>query len=174
MTLPTGTTEHRAAAAGQAPIDVAIVIVSDSRTIDTDESGPLAQRLFEAASHRVVDRTLLPNVEVTVRAYVESLLARADVSVVLLSGGTGLGRKDCTVEAVRPLVEKELPGFGEIFRMISYQEQIGTAAILTRAFAGTVNGKLIVSLPGAKAAVELALTKVLLPEIQHLMHELRR
>jgi molybdopterin adenylyltransferase len=174
MTLPTGTTEHRAAAAAKAPINVAIVIVSDSRTVDTDESGPLAQRLIEAASHHVVDRILLPNVEAEVRAYVETLLARDDVNVVLLSGGTGLGRKDRTVEAVRPLVEKELPGFGEIFRMISYQEQIGTAAILTRAFAGAVNGKLIVSLPGSKAAVDLALTKVLLPELKHLMHELTR
>jgi molybdopterin adenylyltransferase len=174
MTLPTGTTEHRAAAASQAPINVAIVIVSDSRTVDTDESGPLAQRLFEAASHTVVDRTLLPNDEPRVRAYVETLLTRDDVHVVLLSGGTGLGRKDRTVEAVRPLIEKELPGFGEIFRMVSYQEQIGTAAILTRAFAGAVNGKLIVSLPGSKAAVDLALTKVLLPELKHLMHEMTR
>jgi molybdopterin adenylyltransferase len=174
MTLPTGTTEHRAAAAALAPINVAIVIVSDSRTVDTDESGPLAQRLIEADAHHVVDRTLLPNVELTVRAHVQALLARNDVHVVLLSGGTGLGRKDRTVEAVRPLVEKELLGFGEIFRMISYQEQIGTAAILTRAFAGAVDGKLIVSLPGSKAAVDLALTKVLLPEMRHLMHELRR
>ncbi len=174
MTLPTGTTEHRTAAEARAPIGIAIVIVSDSRTVSTDESGPLAEQLCTEAGHRVVDRALLPNDEIRVRTHTELLLERSDVDVVILSGGTGLGVKDRTVEAVRPLVEKELPGFGEVFRMISYQEQIGTAAILTRAFAGGINGKLIVSLPGSKAAVDLALKKVLLPEIRHTIHELRR
>jgi molybdopterin adenylyltransferase len=174
MTLPTGTTEHRAAAAARASLQVAIVIVTDTRTRATDESGPLAERLLTAAGHRVTDFALLPNDELRTRAHVAALLAREDINVVILSGGTGLGSKDRTVDAVRPLIEKELPGFGELFRMLSYQEQIGTASILTRALAGGVNGKLIVSLPGSKAAVELALTRVLLPELQHVLHELRR
>jgi molybdopterin adenylyltransferase len=174
MTTPTGTTEHRAAGAARAAVQIAIVIVTDTRTIDTDESGPLARRLITEAGHVVSDFALLPNDELRTRAHVVALLAREDVDVVVLSGGTGLGSRDRTVEAVRPLIEKELPGFGELFRMISYQEQIGTAAILTRALAGGVNGKLIVSLPGSKAAVDLALTKVLLPELKHVLHELRR
>ena len=174
MTIPTGTIEHRAAGAQRAAVRCAIVIVSDTRTIATDESGPLARRLIGEAGHEVVDFALLPNDEANTRAHVARLIARDDVDVVILSGGTGLGAKDRTVEAVRPLIEKELPGFGELFRVISWQEQIGTAAILTRALAGGVNGKLIVSLPGSKAAVDLALTKILLPELQHLMHELRR
>ncbi len=174
MTLPTGTIEHRAAGAQRAAVRCAIVIVSDTRTIATDESGPLARRLVGEAGHEVVDFALLPNDEANTRAHVARLIARDDVDFVILSGGTGLGAKDRTVEAVRPLIEKELPGFGELFRVISWQEQIGTAAILTRALAGGVNGKLIVSLPGSKAAVDLALTKILLPELQHLMHELRR
>lgn len=173
MRLPDGTIEHRDAAA-RITARVAIVVVSDKRTLATDESGPLAKTLVSDAGHIVTSFALVPNDEVQTRALVSDLIARADVDAVVLCGGTGLGAKDRTVEAVRPLLEKELPGFGELFRFISYQEQIGTAAILTRALAGSVNGKLIVSLPGSKAAVELALTKVLLPELQHLLHELRR
>jgi molybdopterin adenylyltransferase len=174
MTLPDGTTAHRAAGAARAPVRVAVVVVSDTRTIDTDESGPLARRLLTDAGHAVTAFALIPNDEPRTRAHVLQLLAREDVDVIILSGGTGLGAKDRTVEAVRPLLQKELPGFGELFRMLSYQEQIGTASILTRALAGGVNGRLVVSLPGSKAAVELALTRVLLPELQHVLHELRR
>ena len=153
---------------------IAIVIVSDKRTLETDESGPLARALLTAAGHTITDFALIRNDEPATRSHVAKLIARDDIDVVLLSGGTGLGVKDRTVEAVRPLLEKELPGFGELFRMISYQEQIGTASILTRALAGSAKGKLIVSLPGSKAAVDLALNKVLLPELAHLLHELRR
>ena len=174
MTIPEGTAEHRAAAAAKAGARIAIVIVSDKRTLATDESGPLARALLTEAGHTITDFALIPNDEPATRAHVASLIARDDVDVVLLSGGTGLGVKDRTVEAVRPLLEKELPGFGELFRMISYQQQIGTSSILTRALAGGVNGKLIVSLPGSKAAVDLALRKILIPELPHLMHELRR
>jgi molybdenum cofactor biosynthesis protein B len=174
VTVPKGTAEHRDAGASRAPAQVAIVVVSDKRTIATDESGPLARWLLTEAGHTITGFALLPNDEANTRAHVAALIARDDVDVVLLCGGTGLGAKDRTVEAIRPLLEKELPGFGEVFRMISYQEQIGTAAILTRALAGAVGGKLIVSLPGSKAAVDLALKKVLLPELQHLLHELHR
>lgn len=169
----TGTAQHRAAAAENAA-RCAVITVSDSRTAATDESGPLARKLFESAGHSVVHTALLPNVEATVRDEVTALIARDDIDVILLSGGTGLGARDRTVEAVRPLFEKELPGFGELFRWVSFQEQIGTAAILTRALAGTARKHLIVSLPGSKAAVELALTRVLLPELRHLLHEVRR
>ncbi len=174
MSIPQGTIEHRAKAAQQLPVQVAIVVVSDKRTAETDESGPLARWLLIEAGHTVTGFALIPNDEANTRAHVLALIGRDDVDAVILCGGTGLGAKDRTVEAVRPLMEKELPGVGELFRLISYQEQIGTAAILTRALAGAVNGKLIVSLPGSKAAVELALTRILLPELQHVMHELRR
>lgn len=174
MTVPSGTTEHRAAASRRAAAQIAIVVVSDTRTAETDESGPLARWLLTEAGHTITGFALLPNDEDGTRAHVAALIARDDVDVVLLCGGTGLGSKDRTVEAIRPLLEKELPGFGELFRFISYQEQIGTSAILTRALAGGVNGKFIVSLPGSKAAVELAIRKILLPELQHVLHELRR
>lgn len=174
MSTPEGTADHRRAAATRAGARIAIVIVTDKRTIQTDESGPLARALLTAAGHSIADFALLRNDEAGTRAHVAQLIARDDVDVVLLSGGTGLSAKDRTVEAVRPLLEKELPGFGELFRMISYQEQIGTSSILTRALAGGINGKLIVSLPGSKAAVDLALNRILIPELPHLMHELSR
>jgi molybdenum cofactor biosynthesis protein B len=151
-----------------------VLVVSDTRTSETDESGPLARRLIEAAGHTVTHSALMPNGEDAVRAAVSALLERDDLDAVILSGGTGLGSRDRTVEAVQPLIERELPGFGELFRWISFRDQIGTAAILSRALAGAGRGKLIVSLPGSKDAVELALSHVLLPELRHLIHELRR
>ena len=124
--------------------------------------------------YAVTDYTLLRNEEAAARAHVVALLGRVDVDAILLTGGTGLGSRDRTVEAVRPLFDKELPGFGEIFRMLSFQEQVGTAAILSRAVAGGAGGKFIASMPGSTAAVELALTRVLIPELRHALRELSR
>lgn len=172
--LPEGTRAHRAEGDALAALRCVVVTVSDSRTMETDESGTLMCRLLEGAGHVIADYALLKNDEPAVRAHVRTLLARADVDAVLLTGGTGLGSRDRTVEAVRPLLEKELPGFGELFRVVSFQEQIGAAAILSRAVAGGAHGKLVVSMPGSKAAVELALTRILLPELRHAIRELRR
>lgn len=174
MTIPSGTASHRAEGDALAALRCAIVTVTDTRTVDNDESGAAIKRLIEAAGHQMADYTLLPNNEARVRGQVRALVARNDIDVVLLTGGTGLGSKDRTVEAVRSAIEKELPGFGELFRMVSFQEQVGTAAILSRAVAGSANGKLVVSMPGSKAAVELALTRILLPELRHAIRELRR
>jgi molybdenum cofactor biosynthesis protein B len=174
MTIPPGTATHRMEGDALSALRCAIVTVTDTRTIDDDESGAAIKRLIEAAGHRMADYTLLPNNEARVRGQVRGLIARNDIDVVLITGGTGLGSKDRTVEAVRSVIEKELPGFGELFRMVSFQEQVGTAAILSRAVAGSANGKLIVSMPGSKAAVELALTRILLPELRHAVRELRR
>lgn len=168
------TASHRAEADQRAPIRCALVTVSNTRTLETDESGPLMRRLVEGAGHIAVLHGLLRNDLNEVREYVRAIAHRDDVDAVLISGGTGLGSLDLTVEAVRPLFDKEMPGFGEIFRMISFQEQVGTAAILSRAVAGGVVGKLVVSMPGSKAAVELALTRVLLPELRHVIRELKR
>ena len=172
--LPEGTRAHRAEAETLQAVRCAVVTVSDSRAEATDESGAIMQRLLRDEGHHVATYALLPNDEARVREHVRLLLARADVDAVLLTGGTGLGSKDRTVEAVRPLLEKELPGFGELFRAISFQDQIGAAAILSRALAGSARGKLVVSMPGSKAAVELALTRILLPELRHAIRELRR
>lgn len=171
---PTGTREHRAEAAQLGALRCAVLTVSDSRTAATDESGPLARRLLEAAGHRILVHALLPNDEARVRTLVSDWLARGDLQAIIITGGTGLGSKDRTVEAVTPLFEKEIPGFGELFRLLSYQEQIGTTAILSRAVAGAARGAVVVSLPGSKAAVELALTRILIPELPHLLREISR
>jgi molybdenum cofactor biosynthesis protein B len=165
---------HRREAQALGTLRVAVLTVSDSRSEATDESGPLARRLCEAAGHEIARHALLPNDEARVRALVEEWLAPGDLHAIVITGGTGLGSKDRTVEAVTPLFEKEIPGFGELFRLLSYQEQIGTTAILSRAVAGSAHGAVIASLPGSKAAVELALTRILLPELRHLLREIRR
>lgn len=171
---PTGTSAHREEAARLGALSCAVLTVSDSRTEATDESGPLARRLLEGAGHTIVRHALLPNDEPRVRALVQQWLSVGDLHAIVITGGTGLGSKDRTVEAVTPLFEKEIPGFGELFRLLSYQEQIGTTAILSRAAAGSAQGAVIVSLPGSKAAVELALTRILIPELPHLVRELSR
>lgn len=173
MTTPTGTREHREQATALAALRCAVVTVSDSRTEATDESGHLIRKLLQEAGHCVVAYRLLPNDQAAVTDHVRSLLANP-VDVILLTGGTGLGRKDRTIEAVRGLLEKEIPGFGELFRLLSFQEQVGTAAILSRAMCGGAGGKLVVCLPGSRSAVELALKRILLPELRHLVWELRR
>ncbi|MCC7195926.1 MAG: MogA/MoaB family molybdenum cofactor biosynthesis protein [Gemmatimonadaceae bacterium] len=165
---------HREDSTRLPPVRCALVTVSDSRTEASDESGALMAHLLESAGHLSVSRALFKNDEQAVRSHVRALADRDDVDAVLLTGGTGLSARDRTVEAVRSLFDKEMPGFGEIFRMLSFQEQVGTAAILSRAVAGTINGRLVVSMPGSKAAVELALTRVLLPELRHLVRELKR
>ena len=174
MTIPPGTAAHRTEGDALSALNCAIVTVTDTRTVDNDESGAAIKRLIEGAGHRMADYTLLPNNEARVRGQVRALVARNDIDVVLITGGTGLGSKDRTVEAVRSVIEKELPGFGELFRVVSFQEQVGTAAILSRAVAGSASGKLVVSMPGSKAAVELAQTRILLPELRHAVRELRR
>lgn len=172
--LPEGTRAHRKDAKRFSSVRVAVITVSDSRTLATDESGPLIRALLAREGHEVPHTELLPNDEGRVRELVAQLIRRDDVEAVILTGGTGLGSRDRSVEAVAPLIEKAIPGFGELFRLLSFQEQVGTSAILTRAFAGSAQGKLVVVLPGSRAAVELALERVLLPELPHLMREIRR
>lgn len=173
MTLPEGLRHHRAESEATRA-RIAVLTVSDSRTEATDRSGPRAVELCEAAGHMISARALLPNDETAVRERLAAWATEGSADMILCTGGTGLGARDRSVEAARPLMEKELPGFGELFRMLSYQEQIGTAAILTRALAGVAAKTLIVVLPGSTAAVELALTRILLPELPHLLRELRR
>lgn len=174
MTLPEGTRAHREEAQRITSLRLALLTVSDSRTTANDESGAVLRDRMTAAGHQVVEQELLPNDEGRVRALVVAWTARDDIDAVLITGGTGLGSKDRTIEAVRPLFEKELPGFGEIFRVLSYQEQVGAAAMLSRATAGSVRGRIVVSLPGSKAAVTLAVEKLLVPELAHAVREVRR
>jgi molybdenum cofactor biosynthesis protein B len=165
------TTAHR----GEAPpeVSVHVVTVSDTRTLDTDVSGRLIVELLEGAGHRVHGRTLLRDEPADVRHAVVALSRTPGVDVVITTGGTGITARDGTYEAVHELLTKQLPGFGELFRWLSYQ-QIGAAAMLSRATAGLVDRTVVIVLPGSQHAVRLALEELVLPEIGHLVHEARR
>jgi molybdenum cofactor biosynthesis protein B len=160
--------EHKA----QAPrfVSCYIITVSDTRTEATDTSGRAIADLLTAAGHQVVGRTIVRDDPALVRSTIERQLASLDPLVIITTGGTGITSRDSTIEAVNALLEKRLDGFGELFRMLSYQE-IGPAAMMTRATAGLAAGRIIVSLPGSEAAVRLALEKLLLPELGHLVQQ---
>jgi molybdenum cofactor biosynthesis protein B len=157
---------HHRLAAGRGPVGVALVTVSDSRTPETDNNGQWLAAAVEAAGHRVVSRTLIRDEP----AAVEDALRRAldgETRLVIFNGGTGIAPRDTTYDVLSRLLEKPMPGFGELFRMLSW-EQVGAAAMLSRATAGVVQGRVVFSLPGSPAAVRLAWEKLILPEIEHL------
>lgn len=151
----------------------AVVTVSDSRTAEDDTSGRRIRELAEAAGHRVEESLIMPDEVGAVRAAVQGLLSRDDVDVVVLTGGTGFSPRDLTREAVEPLLERAVEGFGELFRALSFQE-VGAAAMLSRAFAGVVGGRAVFALPGSPKAVALAMEKLILPETGHLLAQCRR
>ncbi|HEY8371038.1 MAG TPA: MogA/MoaB family molybdenum cofactor biosynthesis protein [Thermodesulfobacteriota bacterium] len=167
---------HKAAAPGR--VACVVVTTSDTRTPETDEGGRLLVRLLTEAGHEVVGYHLVRDDESAIQAVFRSALDDRRVQAILFTGGTGVGRRDCTYEVVedylrRRFRSRRLDGFGELFRMLSYQE-IGSSAMLSRAVAGVVDGKLVFSLPGSPAAVRLAMTKLILPELGHLIREIER
>jgi len=163
--------EHRS----QAPSSIGcfVVTVSDTRTEATDTSGRAISELLAAAGHRIVGRAILRDDAELVRGTVERQLANPDVQVIITTGGTGITSRDMTFEAVGAMLQKRLDGFGELFRMLSF-EQIGAAAMMSRACAGLVAGRIVVSLPGSEAAVRLAMERLLIPELGHLVQQASR
>jgi molybdenum cofactor biosynthesis protein B len=155
------------------PTTFALIVTSDTRTEREDETGSIAVGLIEGEGHTVASHIIVPNNEEKIRAEVERMLFDNAVAVIVTSGGTGIGSKDKTVAAVAPLLEKEMPGFGEFFRRISYDE-VGGAAIMSRATAGVAHGKLIFCLPGSRNAMKVALTKIILPNVGHMQWEINR
>ena len=150
-----------------------VLTVSYSRTAADDRSGDLIQELLEGAGHSISGRAIVPDDPEQVSARVLAALARQGVDAVLLTGGTGIAPRDSTVEAVEPLLDRRLDGFGELFRALSFQE-IGAAAMLSRALAGTAGRSAVFLMPGSTAAVRLALEQLILPELPHLIGQLRR
>jgi molybdenum cofactor biosynthesis protein B len=150
-----------------------VVTVSDTRTEETDTAGRAIGDLLRAAGHEVTGRTIVRDDPDLVRGTIERQLANPDIQVVILTGGTGITSRDSTYEAVHGLLDKRLDGFGELFRMLSY-EQIGSAAMLSRACAGLVAGRIVAALPGSEAAVRLAMERLLIPELGHLVREANR
>ncbi len=163
---------HRARAL-QGPFGFAVITVSDSRTLKTDRGGPKLRELVEGAGHAVAFATIVVDEEGAIREAVEGCLECAGVDAVLLTGGTGLSPRDVTPEAVVPLFEREIPGFGELFRQLSWAE-IGAAAMLSRAAAGLARGRAIFLLPGSPGALALAMERLVLPELGHLLAQARR
>ena len=163
---------HQQAATAESP-RCGIITLSDTRTAETDVSGDRISQLTADAGFTVVDRLLLPDKPSELHAALETWLDRKDIDVILTNGGTGITRHDVTINTIEALLETKLPGFGELFRMLSW-EQIGSGAMLSRAVGGVARGKLVFAMPGSPKAVELAMTKLILPELKHLVHELKR
>ena len=163
--------EHKA----QSPREVRcyVVTISDTRTEETDSGGRAIIDLLRAAGHTVVGRAIVKDDPEAVRGTLERQLANPDVQVIITTGGTGITSRDSTFEAVSSLLDKRLDGFGELFRMLSYQ-QVGSAAMLSRACAGLVAGHIVAALPGSEGAVRLAMEKLLIPELGHLVREATR
>jgi molybdenum cofactor biosynthesis protein B len=167
-----GAKDHRNQADQEAFARCAILTVTDSKTRETDTSGKRAFEILQKFGHSVVLHEIIPNDRKRLAEAIDRALREADL--VLTVGGTGASRRDLSVETLRGFVEKELPGFGEMFRALSVKE-IGTAAMLSRALLGiTGSGKILVALPGSEGAVRLALEEILMNELKHLLWELRR
>ena len=163
--------KHRESAPEQ--VRVAVLTISDTRTPDTDTGGDTVEELMRDAGHEIVERDIVRDEASSIRTRLVNLLARPDVDAVVTTGGTGISARDTTYEVVDRMLEKKLDGFGEIFRMLSYEE-VGAAAVLSRALAGAVGDKLVACLPGSRNAVRLAVEKLLVPEIAHVVFELRK
>jgi molybdenum cofactor biosynthesis protein B len=163
--------EHKA----QAPTSVScsVLTVSDSRTVDTDTSGRAIRQMLEDAGHVITGHSIVKDEPEQVTSYVRAKLADANTQVIITTGGTGVTARDGTYDAVDAMLEKRLDGFGELFRMLSFQE-IGAAAMLSRATAGTVERTAIFVLPGSEHAVRLAMSRLILPELGHLAQQLRQ
>ena len=154
-------------------VRVAILTISDTRTPETDTGGDTVDELMRGAGHEIVQRAIVRDEVSSIWTMLVDLLARSDVDAVITTGGTGISDRDTTYEVVDGMLEKKLDGFGEIFRMLSY-EKIGAAAVLSRCVAGAVGTKFVASLPGSRNAVRLAVEKLLVPELAHVVFELRK
>ena len=163
---------HRAIAAGQGPVPVAIVTVSDTRTPETDVNAHYLREQLAAAGQIVAGYRLIKDEPDQVAGVLDDLTS-GEARVILFNGGTGIAPRDTTFDALSRKLEKTLPGFGELFRMLSY-EQVGAAAMLSRATAGVYRGRVVISTPGSPAAVQLAWEKLIAPELQHLAWEVAR
>ncbi|CAN5875622.1 molybdenum cofactor biosynthesis protein MoaB [soil metagenome] len=163
--------QHREAAPEH--VRVAALTISDTRTPEDDTGGDTIQKLMQGAGHEIVVREIVRDDVAQIQTTLAELLDRSDVDAVVTTGGTGISAHDTTYEVVEQIIDKKLDGFGEIFRVLSYEE-IGAAAMLSRATAGAVGNKFIACLPGSRNAVRLAVEKLLVPELAHVVFELHK
>ena len=153
-------------------VNCAVITVSDTRTPETDRSGQLIQQYLQEQGHAIAAYRILKDEPAQIQALLQDLSSRPDLDALILNGGTGIAPRDTTYDAIEGLLEKQLPGFGELFRAASFQE-IGSRAIASRACAGVYQSKLIFSIPGSTGAVKLALEQLILPELVHLLSVIR-
>jgi molybdenum cofactor biosynthesis protein B len=154
-------------------VKCAVITTSDSRTEQEDESGRLIRKKLTNGGHQVTHYVILKNDATVIKQELAALLLRDDVQAIITGGGTGLSKRDVTVDTISPILEKKLDGFGELFRQLTYQE-IGAGSVLSRALAGAANGKVIICIPGSLSAAQLAMDKIIIPELGHMVREATR
>ncbi len=155
-------------------INCMIITVSDTRTKETDKSGQLIESLLSENGHHIHEYQIVKDEYTEVKRWIYAASGREDIDAILINGGTGIALRDTTFEAVKDSLDKEIPGFGELFRYLSYSEDIGTASILSRAIAGVRGEKAVFSMPGSSGAVRLAMNRIIIPEIGHVIREIRK
>lgn len=155
-------------------IRVGVLTISDTRTKETDTSGQLVQQLAENSGLEVVEYYIVPDDTGAIRVIIADWLEKDNIDAIITTGGTGIAKRDVTLEAVQPFFDKQIDGFGELFRYVSFSEDIGSKALLSRAAAGVANDKAIFVLPGSRGAVKLAMERLILPELQHIYSELTK
>lgn len=170
MTMPSHH-EHK----DHAPSSIGCMVItcSDTRTPDTDTSGQLIRKFLQEQGHTVVEHHLVKDDAAQIQLRIARATANKTVQAIIINGGTGISRRDSTFEAVDAMLEKRLAGFGEIFRLLTFQD-IGSPAIMSRATAGIIDGRVLFSIPGSENAVRLAMEKLILPELGHLVRELTK
>lgn len=157
---------------GKKSVGCFVLTVSDTRDESTDQSGQLIKNLLGDHGHRIAGYRIVKDEPADIKALLQEALVRRDIDAVIVNGGTGIAPRDGTYEVVERFIEKRLDGFGELFRFLSYQE-IGSAAMMSRAVAGSAKGKMLISIPGSKAAVDLAMQRLILPELGHIVAQLQ-
>lgn len=163
--------ENRHCSELHAKVSCAVITVSDTRNKETDKSGRLIIDLLRSAGHSVKMYKIISDDQPMIQRTIREATHHRDIEAIMITGGTGIAKRDVTIESIQPLFDKELPGFGELFRMLSFQFDIGSAAILSRAVAGIANQRIIFSMPGSTGAVKLAMEMLILPELAHLFQE---
>lgn len=166
-----GVDDHKCHALKQ--VGCAVITVSTTRTSETDESGKLIMNILTKNGHIAFIYKVIKDDKTLIQKTVKDILTEKGISAIIINGGTGISKNDVTIEAITPLLDKELSGFGELFRTLSYKE-IGSAAIMSRAIAGVSNGKIIICTPGSTNAVKLAMEKLVIPELGHMAWEITK
>ncbi|MFS0576027.1 MogA/MoaB family molybdenum cofactor biosynthesis protein [Sporosarcina sp. 179-K 3D1 HS] len=155
-------------------LSVSVLTISDTRTADNDKSGMVIRRMLEEAGHQVTDARICPDDPQQIESSLVDWFGTPSIDAIITTGGTGISHRDVTIETITPYFTKTLDGFGELFRFLSYTEDVGSKALLSRATAGTVQNQAVFVLPGSSKAVALAMEKLILPELHHIVHELKK